>query len=86
MNPIQIVSMVSICTITICLVSLTIWLIKILKQLKDTVVKTNLILDDAKLISQNINQPFLRLKDFFLGLKQGLDFFSNFFKKNEDTK
>jgi CHASE3 domain sensor protein len=83
MNPIQIVTLVSILTITICLVFLTIWIVKVLKQFKETVIKTNLILDDAKLITENINQPISQFRDFFVGLKEGIAFFSNLFKKDD---
>ena len=85
MNLVQIITLVSISTITICLIFLTVWIVKVLKQFRQTITKTNLILDDAKLITENINQPISQLKDFFIGLKEGIGFFSNLLKKDDSS-
>lgn len=83
MNLVQIVIPIAIITLTVCLVFLSIWIIKILKEFRQTVMTTNLILDDAKSITSNINQPISQIKDFFAGLKEGVNFFSNLIKKDE---
>ena len=85
MNPIQITTIVSISTITVCLVFLTVWIVKVLINFKDTVVKTNLILDDAKSITENINQPVSQVRDFFVGLKEGVNFITSIFNKDDQT-
>ncbi len=85
MNPIQITTIVSISAITLCLVFLTIWIVRVLVQFKETVVKTNLILDDAKSITENINQPVSQIRDLFIGLKEGVNFVTNLFNKDDQT-
>jgi len=85
MNPIQTITIVSISAITLCLVFLTVWVVRVLIQFKKTVVKTNLILDDAKSITKNINQPVSQIRDFFVGLKEGVNFITNLFNKDDQT-
>jgi len=83
MNPTQLVTVFSVSVITICLVILTYWIVSILKTFKDTVSKTNQILDNAKLITDDISAPVSQLKEFFGGIKEGINFVSKFFNKDD---
>ena len=83
MNPTQLVTVISISVITTCLVVLTYWIVSILKTFKDTVSKTNQILDNAKLITDDISAPVSQIKDFFTGVREGITLVSNFFKKDD---
>jgi len=83
MNPTQIVTLVSISVITLCLAILTFWLVSVLSSLKQTVTKTNLILDNAKLITDDISAPISQVKDFFVGVKEGVSLIQSFFNKND---
>lgn len=83
MNPTQIIIVASLSAITVCLVILTVWLVSILEHLKHTVIKTNLILDNAKLITDDISAPISQVKDFFVGLREGINLISGFFNKND---
>ena len=81
MTPTQIVSLLSISIVTFCLVFLTIWIVRILKSFQQTILKTNLILEDAKSITQNISEPVTQIHDFFIGIKEGINLVSSFFNK-----
>lgn len=81
----QIVIIVSLLAITIIIVICGIYFIKLLKDLNITLKKTNLILDDAHLITDSVAQPVSSLSDFLMGLKNGVSFFSNLTRdKNKD--
>mgnify|MGYP007068943541 CR=1 FL=1 len=83
MNPTQIVTIISISAITLCLIALTAWIISLLSNLKNTIIKTNLILDNAKLITDDIGAPISQIKDFFIGVKEGITLIQSFFHKND---
>lgn len=83
MNPTQIVIIISISAITICLIVLTIWVVSLLSNLKNTIIKTNLILDNAKLITDDISAPVTQVKDFFVGIREGITLIQSFFNKND---
>lgn len=83
MNPVQIVLIVSLSIVSLCLVALTIYVISLLSSLKISVDKTNLILDNAKLITDDISAPISQVKDFFVGVKEGISLIQNFFNKND---
>lgn len=81
----QIVIIISLLAITIIIVICGIYFIKLLKDLNITIKKTNLILDDAHLITDSVAQPVSSLSDFLMGLKNGVSFFSNLTRdKNKD--
>ncbi|MFA6184864.1 MAG: hypothetical protein WCT51_03410 [Candidatus Shapirobacteria bacterium] len=81
----QIVIIISLLAITIIIVICGIYFIKLLKDLNITLKKTNLILDDAHLITDSVAQPVSSLSDFLMGLKNGVSFFSNLTRdKNKD--
>jgi len=81
----QIVIIISLLAITIIIVICGIYFIRLLKDLNITLKKTNLILDDAHLITDSVAQPVSSLSDFLMGLKNGVSFFSNLTRdKNKD--
>ena len=83
----QIVIAVSLIAITAIIVACGIWIIKLLKEVKITVEKTNSILDDTKLITSSVAQPVSSFSDFVMGFKNGLTLFNNFFpKKHKEEK
>ncbi len=79
----QIVIIVSLISITAIIVGCGIWVIKILKELKITVVKTNGILDDTKTITSSVAEPVSSLSEFVLGFKNGVSLFNTLFKKKD---
>lgn len=81
MEPTQIVIMISLIAITAVIVACGIWIIKVLKEVQKTVVKTNLILDDTKLITTSVAQPVSSFSEFVMGFKNGFTLFNNFFPK-----
>jgi len=85
MDIIQIVIIVSLLAITTIIVICGIYFIRLLKDLNVTLKKTNLILDDAHLITDSVAKPVSSLSDFLMGLKNGVSFFSNLTrdKKND---
>ncbi|MBU4210288.1 hypothetical protein KKC08_01015 [Patescibacteria group bacterium] len=81
MDPTQLVLTISIAIITIILATIGIYLIKILKEIKITISKTNLILDDTQIITSSIAQPVSTFAEFFSGLRDGVQALSNLFNK-----
>jgi hypothetical protein len=79
----QIVIMVSLIAITTVIVAVGIWVINLLKELKQTIVKTNTILDDTKLITTSVAEPVSSISEFISGFKNGVAFFNGLFKKKE---
>jgi len=80
----QIVIIVSLVCITGIIVVSGIWLVKVLKELKTTITKTNEILDDTHLITSSVAKPVSSVSEFVMGFKNGFSFFNNLFdKKNK---
>lgn len=80
----QIVIVSSLILITATIVTSGIWLIKIFKELRITLTKTNKILDDAQSITSSVAKPVNSISEFVMGFKNGFSFFNNLFdKKNK---
>ncbi len=79
----QIVIIVSLILITGIVFASGIWLIKIFKELKTTITKTNQILDDAHTITTSVAKPVSSISEFVMGFKNGFSFFNKFFDKNK---
>jgi len=63
-------------------------LIAILQELRQTIHKTNRIIDDASRISKSIADPAVSLSGFLTGLKDGvkiINLFTNSKTKNKKT-
>jgi hypothetical protein len=79
----QIVIIVSLLSITGIIVASGIWLIKIFKELKITLNKTNKILDDTQSITNSVAKPISSISEFVMGFKNGFSFFNNLFDKKD---
>lgn len=80
----QIVIIISLLGITGIIVTSGIWLIKVFKELRITITKTNQILDDAHSITASVAKPVSSISEFLMGFKNGFSFFNNLFdKKNK---
>lgn len=77
----QIIIAISLIAITAVIVACGIWTVKLLKEVKITIEKTNSILDDTKLITSSVAQPVSSFSEFIMGFKNGLSLFNNFFPK-----
>ena len=76
----QIVIIVSLIAITAIIIISGIFLVRLLKDLSVTLKKTNLILDDAHLITDSVAKPISSFSEVLMGLKNGFSFFSNLTK------
>lgn len=79
----QIVIISSLILITGIIFASGIWLIKIFKELKITLTKTNKILDDAQSITNSVAKPVNSISEFVMGFKNGFSFFNNLFDKKD---
>lgn len=79
----QIIIIISLVAITTIIVVSGIWLIKIFKELKTTITKTNEILDDTHLITSSVAKPVSSISEFVMGFKNGFSFFNNLFDKKD---
>lgn len=83
----QIIIIISLISITTIVVISGVWLIKVFKELKTTINKTNTILDDAHLITSSVAKPVSSISEFVMGFKNGFSFFNKLFdKKDKDVK
>lgn len=79
----QIVISISLLAISIVFVVSGIYFINLLKDIRVTVNKTNIILDDTHSITNSISKPLSSVSEFVMGFKNGLTMFNNFFKKED---
>lgn len=79
----QIVIIFSLILITVTIVASGVWLIKIFKELKITLVKTNKILDDTQSITSSVAKPISSMSEFVMGFKNGFSLFNNLFDKKD---
>jgi hypothetical protein len=82
----QIVIISSLILITLVIVISGFFLIKILKELKITINKTNNILDDAHQITSSVAKPVSSISEFVMGFKNGFSFFNKLFDKQNKEK
>ncbi len=68
-DPVQMVLLLVILVLTILLVILGVQVYYILKELRETLVKTNRVLDNAESITENIDAPLSALSSLALGTK-----------------
>lgn len=68
-DPVQLVLLFVIFVLTILLVVLGVQVYFILKELRETISKTNKVLDNADSITENIDAPLSALSTLALGLK-----------------
>ena len=68
-DPVQLVLLIVILVLTVLLVVLGIQIFFILKELRQTISKTNKVLDNADSITENIDVPLSALSSLALGVK-----------------
>jgi len=68
-DPVQLVLLLVILVLTVLLVILGIQVFFILKELRQTITKTNRVLDNADSITENIEAPLSALASLALGVK-----------------
>lgn len=71
MNPAQIVLIVVIVALAIVFIALGVQVFLILREVKKTVVKTNMVLDDTELITKSVATPLSNLSTLASGVKAG---------------
>lgn len=79
----QIVIIVSIIAITVVVVIAGVWLILILKELKNSLRKADQILDDTKTITSAVAEPVSSISEFVQGFRNGVSFFNSLFSKKK---
>ena len=76
-----------ISTLTVLIIIFSVYVFRILSELRQTLAKMNKILDDMGTISGSIAKPVAGLSDLVMGLKSGVKVFeaiSRFAGKNKD--
>lgn len=81
MDATQVIIIISLVLVTGIIVACGLSLISLLKELKTTLVKTNTILDDTKLITNSVAKPVSSFSEFVMGFRSGLKLFDSVFKK-----
>lgn len=81
----QIVIIITLLSVVACFVTITVWLILLLREFRDTIRKTNSILDDTKQVSTSIAQPFNSFSEFITGFKNGVSMFNSLFNKHQHS-
>jgi len=79
----QIVIIVSLLSVSTVLVICGIYLIQIFKELKTTITKTSMILDDTHQITKSVAGPITSASEFVMGFKNGFTIFNKFFKEKK---
>ncbi len=68
-DPVQMVLLLVILVLTILLIVLGVQVYYILREVRDTITKTNKVLDNANSITENIDAPLSALSSLALGAK-----------------
>lgn len=79
----QIVIIASLICITVIIVVVGIFLILILKELRNSLNKADQILDDAKTITSSVAEPLSSISEFVQGFRNGVSFFNSLFNKKK---
>jgi hypothetical protein len=74
---------ISLLAISIAVVVCTVYLVSLIKELKNAVVKATSILDDTHQITNSIARPVSSFSDFLMGFKNGFHLFNSFFNKDD---
>ena len=79
----QIILAISVSLITVTLVIIGYYVAQLLRELKNTLIKTNLILDDTRSITASVAKPVSTFSEFVMGFKNGFKVFNKFFPKEK---
>jgi hypothetical protein len=80
----QIIISISLLAITVIIVISGIYFIQLLKELKNTIIATNSILDDAKSITTSVSRPISSISEFIMGFKNSFSFMNKLFNKSKE--
>jgi uncharacterized protein YoxC len=83
-DPAQTALFVVIIVLAILLVALGIQVFFILRELRQTVSKTNKVLDDTGVITESVSKPLSSLSTLAMGIKTGATV-ANFLKRAKDS-
>ena len=78
----QILLFLVVSILTTILVLAGIQVVHILKELRETIRKTNKMMDDFQLISSSIAKPIAGVSGFLTGIKSGMDVVNLFLKSS----
>lgn len=85
MDPAQAVLFLVIIVLTTLLIVLGIQVFFVLKELRQTIVKTNKVLDEAGQITQSVSAPLSSISALTMGLKTGASL-AGIFKRGQHKK
>lgn len=90
-DPVQLILLVVIVVLTVLLVILGVQVFYILKELRNSLIKINKVLDDAGTISESISVPVSALSGFVTGVQSSsfvsvFKLLKNIFGKEEDHR
>lgn len=85
MDPAQAVLFLVIIVLTTLLIVLGIQVFFVLKELRQTIVKTNKVLDEAGQITQSVSAPLSSISALTMGLKTGASL-AGIFKRGQSKK
>jgi hypothetical protein len=86
MDPTQIILIISISLITATIVYIGVWIVNVLRELRTSIQKANIILDDAQIITSSVSGPISSISEFVMGFKNGLSIFNSIFPKKSKQK
>jgi len=67
----QVILVIVVTILSILLIIFSIYIFRILEELKKTLQKTNSIMDDMKRITKSVAEPIEHASEFISGLKKG---------------
>jgi hypothetical protein len=83
MDTAQVLLVTVVVILTLLLVILGIQVLLILKELKETIMKINKVLDDAGIISESVSTPIASMSSILSGVKTGMSILTLFKKKKK---
>lgn len=79
----QVFISISLIIIALAIGFCTFYLISLIKELKNAVIKATSILDDAHQITGSIAKPVSSFSEFLMGFKNGFKLFNTFFDQDK---
>ena len=84
LNQILLFIVVSVLTTVLTLAGIQV--VRILKELHQTIIKMNKMMDDFQLISSSVAKPIAGVSGFLTGIKSGMDVVNLFLKNGRESK
>lgn len=82
----QLLLSVMLLSLTTVFVIIAVWLLMVLRDARDIIVKTNSILSDAQSVTASIRAPLSSVSEFLIGVKNGVEFVNQLLDKIPSTK